>query len=110
EAMAVMASNFYGNPSDKINTIGITGTSGKTTSSFMINSILKEANKKTALLGTIYNIFDQDIEEAKRTTPESLDLQGMFKKMTDQSINSCVMEISSHSLELKRVYGVKFKV
>ncbi|QCX32584.1 UDP-N-acetylmuramoyl-L-alanyl-D-glutamate--2,6-diaminopimelate ligase [Caloramator sp. E03] len=109
EAMALMSANFYGNVADTMNIIGVTGTNGKTTSTFMIKSILDAYNKKTALLGTIYNIIGSKKEEAKRTTPESMDLQEMFYNMKKEGIEYCVMEVSSHSLELKRVYGVKFK-
>lgn len=110
EAMALISSNFYGNPSKYFNVIGITGTNGKTTSTFMIKSILDEYKRKTALIGTIYNIIGDNQEEAKRTTPESMDLQKMFYDMKNQAITDCIMEVSSHSLELKRVYGVDFKV
>ena len=109
DAMAKMASNFYGNPSSRLNIIGITGTNGKTTSTFMLKSILDEAGHKTALLGTIYNIIGDKTEIAKRTTPESLDLQKMFYEMVSAGIDTCIMEVSSHSLALKRVYGVNFK-
>ncbi|GFR34998.1 hypothetical protein TCEA9_08100 [Thermobrachium celere] len=110
EAMAIVSSNFYGNPSKFFNVIGVTGTNGKTTSTFMIKSILDEYNRKTALLGTIYNIIGEKIEEAKRTTPESMDLQRLYSEMKNSGITDCIMEVSSHSLELKRVYGVEFKV
>lgn len=109
KAMAQVSSNFYGNPSDNMNMIGITGTNGKTTSSYMLRAILKGFGKKTGLMGTIYNIFDKEIEEAQRTTPESMDLQKMLSKMKDMGVEECVMEVSSHSLELNRVYGIKFK-
>ncbi|KMT21402.1 UDP-N-acetylmuramoyl-L-alanyl-D-glutamate--2,6-diaminopimelate ligase [Clostridium cylindrosporum] len=110
EAMSLISSNFYGNPSKEIDVIGITGTNGKTTSTFMMKSILEVANKKTSLLGTIYNIIGSKKEEAKRTTPESKDLQGLFRDMINFGDDSCIMEVSSHSLDLKRVYGVDFKV
>ena len=108
-AMARMASNFYGNPASKLNVIGVTGTNGKTTSTFMLKSILDTAGHKTALLGTIYNIIGDKTENAKRTTPESLDLQKMFYEMVSDGIDTCIMEVSSHSLALKRVFGVNFK-
>lgn len=109
KAMALISSNFYGDPSDGMNIIGITGTNGKTTSTFMLRSILNEFERKTGLLGTIYNIFDDEIEEAKRTTPESMDLQKMLSKMHYKGVGECVMEVSSHSLELNRVFGIQFK-
>lgn len=109
EAMALISANFYNNPAESINVIGVTGTNGKTTTTFMVKSILDAYNKKTALLGTIYNIIGDKKEEAKRTTPESMDLQEMFYDMKKENIEYCIMEVSSHSLELKRVYGVNFK-
>lgn len=109
EAMALISSNFYGNPASSINVIGITGTNGKTTSTFLVKSILDGYGRKTALLGTIYNIIGDKKEEAKRTTPESMDLQELFYNMKNNGIQDCVMEVSSHSLELKRVYGTRFK-
>jgi UDP-N-acetylmuramoyl-L-alanyl-D-glutamate--2,6-diaminopimelate ligase len=109
EAMSIISSNFYGNPSEKLDVIGITGTNGKTTSTFMIKSIIDLYGKRTGLLGTIYNIIGEKVEEAKRTTPESMDLQGIFSEMQQNGVQSCIMEVSSHSLDLKRVEGVKFK-
>lgn len=109
EAMAQISSNFYGNPSKNMNVIGITGTNGKTTSTFMLRSILNEFGEKTGLLGTIYNIFGDEVVVAKRTTPESMDLQRMLSKMYHNGVEECVMEVSSHSLALRRVFGIKFK-
>lgn len=110
EAMAIISSNFYNNPSKDMDMVGITGTNGKTTSTFMLKSILDNFGKITGLLGTMYNISGKNIEEAKRTTPESMDLQNMLNEMKNNNVNVCIMEVSSHSLELKRVYGVNFKV
>lgn len=110
KAMALISSTFYGHSSKKINLIGITGTNGKTTSSFIMKSILDNYNRSTALLGTIYNIIGDNAVEAKRTTPESLDLQKLFYEMNTKSIEDCIMEVSSHSLDLERVYGVEFNV
>jgi UDP-N-acetylmuramyl-tripeptide synthetase len=110
KAMSVISSNYYGIPSNRIDMIGITGTNGKTTSTFMMKSILNEYGKSVGLMGTIYNIFGEEIEEAKRTTPESMDLQGMLYRMSEKRVEACVMEVSSHSLDLDRVFGIKFKV
>lgn len=110
EAMSIISSNFYGNPSEKLDIIGITGTNGKTTSTFMIKSIIDFYGRSTGLLGTIYNIIGERVEEAKRTTPESMDLQNIFREMKQSGVDSCIMEVSSHSLDLKRVFGIKFKV
>jgi UDP-N-acetylmuramoyl-L-alanyl-D-glutamate--2,6-diaminopimelate ligase len=110
EAMAIMSSNFYNDPAATMDIIGITGTNGKTTSTFMLKSIFDFYGKTTGLMGTIFNISGNKIEEAKRTTPESLDLHEMFQIMKNDFVNTCIMEVSSHSLVLKRVYGIRFKV
>jgi UDP-N-acetylmuramoyl-L-alanyl-D-glutamate--2,6-diaminopimelate ligase len=109
KALAVTASNFYGNPSKKMNLIGITGTNGKTTSTYMIKSILEAAGYKVGLIGTIANFIMEKKVPAYRTTPESLELHEMFKTMVDDGVQYCVMEVSSHSLALDRVYGINYK-
>lgn len=108
QALAVIGSNYYGNPKDKLNIIGITGTNGKTTSAFIIKSILEKAGYKTGLIGTIANYIGDEKIDAVRTTPESLELHELFSEMVKKGVKYCVMEVSSHSLELDRVYGVKF--
>ena len=110
KTMAVIAKNFYQNPSKELDLIGITGTNGKTSTTYMIKSILEVSNKKTNLIGTIANYIAGEEIEADRTTPESIDLQRMFRKMVDYNIDACVMEVSSHSLELQRVMGSEFKI
>jgi UDP-N-acetylmuramoyl-L-alanyl-D-glutamate--2,6-diaminopimelate ligase len=110
EAMALMSANFYGDPSKYMDIIGVTGTNGKTTSTFMLKSILDRLNIKTGLLGTIYNISCSWIEESNRTTMESLDLHRELAAMHKDKIEACIMEVSSHSLALKRVFGVYFKI
>ncbi|NFK77921.1 UDP-N-acetylmuramoyl-L-alanyl-D-glutamate--2,6-diaminopimelate ligase [Clostridium botulinum] len=109
KALAIMSSNYYGNPSKHIKIIGITGTNGKTTSTFMMKAILEKAGYKVGLLGTIANYIGNKKIESHRTTPESLELQKLFKDMVDEKVDYCVMEVSSHSLYLDRVYGVEFK-
>lgn len=108
KVMSLAASNYYGNPSSKMKIIGITGTNGKTTSTFMIKSILEAAGYKVGLVGTIANYIGNKKLHSDRTTPESLDLQKLFKDMADNGVDYCVMETSSHSLYLNRIYGVKF--
>ncbi|WP_027624723.1 UDP-N-acetylmuramoyl-L-alanyl-D-glutamate--2,6-diaminopimelate ligase [Clostridium lundense] len=108
KAMALISSNFYGNPKNKLKIIGITGTNGKTTSTFMIKSILEEAGFKVGLLGTIANYIGDKKLHSDRTTPESLEIHKLFKEMVQQGVDYCVMEVSSHSLYLDRVYGIKF--
>ncbi|PRR78749.1 UDP-N-acetylmuramoyl-L-alanyl-D-glutamate--2,6-diaminopimelate ligase [Clostridium liquoris] len=108
KAMAKVSSNFYGNPKDKLKIIGVTGTNGKTTSTFMIKSILEEAGFKVGLLGTIANYIGDEKIHSDRTTPESLEIHKLFKHMVDEAVDYCVMEVSSHSLYLDRVYGINF--
>lgn len=108
KAMALISSNFYGNPKNKLKIIGITGTNGKTTSTFMIKSILEEAGFKVGLLGTIANYIGNKKLHSDRTTPESLEIHKLFKEMVQEGVDYCVMEVSSHSLYLDRVYGINF--
>ncbi|NGU66253.1 UDP-N-acetylmuramoyl-L-alanyl-D-glutamate--2,6-diaminopimelate ligase [Clostridium perfringens] len=109
KALAVMSSNYFGNPKDKLKIIGITGTNGKTTSAFIIKSILEKAGFMTGLIGTIANYIGNKKVDAVRTTPESYELHELFKNMVDAGVEYCVMEVSSHSLELDRVYGIQFE-
>ncbi|MBI6019331.1 UDP-N-acetylmuramoyl-L-alanyl-D-glutamate--2,6-diaminopimelate ligase [Clostridium perfringens] len=109
KALAIMSSNYFGNPKDKLKIIGITGTNGKTTSAFIIKSILEKAGFMTGLIGTIANYIGNKKVDAVRTTPESYELHELFKNMVDAGVEYCVMEVSSHSLELDRVYGVEFE-
>ncbi|AGF56391.1 UDP-N-acetylmuramoyl-L-alanyl-D-glutamate--2,6-diaminopimelate ligase [Clostridium saccharoperbutylacetonicum] len=110
KALALLGANYYDNPSSKMKIIGITGTNGKTTTAFMIKNILEANNKKVGLIGTIANYIGSEKIHTERTTPESLELQELFSDMVNRGVEYCVMEVSSHSLELDRVYGVKFEV
>ncbi|KUO73574.1 MAG: hypothetical protein APF77_02765 [Clostridia bacterium BRH_c25] len=109
-AMPLLANNFYGNPTQKLRLIGITGTSGKTTTTYLVKSIFEAAQKKTGLLGSISTQIGDKIYVSSKTTPESLDLQNLFREMVDMHMDYAVMEVSSHSLELGRVDGCKFSV
>jgi UDP-N-acetylmuramoyl-L-alanyl-D-glutamate--2,6-diaminopimelate ligase len=109
-AMAVLADAFYGQPTKKLHLIGVTGTNGKTTTSHLIEKILSDAGRKTGLIGTLYTKIGEETLETKNTTPESLTLQKTFKKMSDSQVNSVVMEVSSHALDLGRVHGCDFDV
>ncbi|AAK80087.1 UDP-N-acetylmuramoyl-L-alanyl-D-glutamate--2,6-diaminopimelate ligase [Clostridium acetobutylicum] len=109
KAMAVMGANFYDNPSHKLKLIGITGTNGKTTSTYMMKSMLESSGYKVGLIGTIANYIGDKKIESHRTTPESLELQKLFSDMVHDKIDYCVMEVSSHSLYLDRVYGIVFE-
>ncbi|HRE39712.1 MAG TPA: UDP-N-acetylmuramoyl-L-alanyl-D-glutamate--2,6-diaminopimelate ligase [Ignavibacteria bacterium] len=108
-SMAEMSSAFYDFPSEKLNLIGITGTNGKTTTSYLIKSIIEENNFKSGLIGTIDYISNNTKEEASLTTPESIELNRMLSEMVNSGFKYCVMEVSSVSLVLDRVYGLKFK-
>ncbi|MBM7614592.1 UDP-N-acetylmuramoyl-L-alanyl-D-glutamate--2,6-diaminopimelate ligase [Alkaliphilus hydrothermalis] len=110
KTMAAIANKFFDFPSKSIDLVGVTGTNGKTSVTYMIKSILEKSGRKTGLIGTIATLVDGEKIDATRTTPESLDLQKLFKKMKNVGIDSCVMEVSSHSLDLERVEEITYKV
>ena len=110
KALAIISSNFYGNPSKKLKLIGVTGTKGKTTTTFMIKEILEKAGKKVGLIGTIATYINgKKIGDSDRTTPESLELQKIFALMVKEKVEYVVMEVSSQSLKLHRVEGCEFE-
>ena len=109
KAIAKVACNFFGNPSMYFKLIGVTGTKGKTTTTYMIKSILEKAGYKVGLIGTIANYIGEDcLGYSNRTTPESLELQELFYKMAKAKVDYVVMEVSSQSLKLSRVDGCNF--
>ena len=109
--LAVVSCNFYDNPSRKFKLVGITGTKGKTTTTYMLKSILEKHGCKVGLIGTIENyVGDESLGKSDRTTPESLELQRMFYKMAEEKVDIVVMEVSSQSLKLDRVYGCNFDI
>ncbi|AZR73041.1 UDP-N-acetylmuramoyl-L-alanyl-D-glutamate--2,6-diaminopimelate ligase [Anoxybacter fermentans] len=110
DALSRLSEAYYDFASRKLNLIGVTGTNGKTTTTYMIESILRKANIKTGLIGTIRNKICDEVFPAKRTTPESSDLQELFARMVKAGVTHTVMEVSSHALELKRVQNFNFKV
>ncbi|MCC5912550.1 MAG: UDP-N-acetylmuramoyl-L-alanyl-D-glutamate--2,6-diaminopimelate ligase [Clostridiaceae bacterium] len=110
KAMASIAKTFYGDPSSQMDLIGVTGTNGKTSTTYMIKQILEISGRKSGLVGTISNWIGDEKIETERTTPESLELQELFSKMVKAEVKGCAMEVSSHSLELQRVEGTEFKV
>ncbi|GAB6088366.1 Mur ligase family protein [Alkaliphilus crotonatoxidans] len=109
-AMAQIATNFYHRPSEILDVIGVTGTNGKTSITYMIKAILEEAGRRPGLMGTLATLMGDERVVQSRTTPESIDIQRQFRKMLDYGLDSCVMEVSSHSLELSRVEGIAFKI
>ena len=108
--MALSACNYYNHPSRDFKLVGVTGTKGKTTTTYMIKNILEKDGRKVGLIGTIKNMIGNDEVEASRTTPESVDLQKLFRKMADEGCDVVVMEVSSHALSLDRVYGSAFDI
>ena len=110
-ALAIASCNFYDNPSRKFKLVGITGTKGKTTTSFMVKGILEKAGKKVGLIGTIATyIGDKKLEDSDRTTPESVKLQKIFNDMVEAECDVVIMEVSSQSLKLDRVVGCDFDI
>jgi UDP-N-acetylmuramoyl-L-alanyl-D-glutamate--2,6-diaminopimelate ligase len=110
KALALCAANLYEHPSHKLKVVGITGTKGKTTITYILEEILKKVDIKTGVIGTISYRGPATQRVAERTTPEAPDLQRMMREMVDSGATHCVMEVSSHSLELNRVIGIDFDV
>ncbi|MBM4338615.1 MAG: UDP-N-acetylmuramoyl-L-alanyl-D-glutamate--2,6-diaminopimelate ligase [Deltaproteobacteria bacterium] len=108
QALAKVASTFYGDPSARMRLVGITGTNGKTTTAHLIESILKKAGYKVGVIGTINYRYGQKVIPALNTTPESLDLQRILREMSGEGISHVIMEVSSHGLDLDRVFGCQF--
>lgn len=108
QALSIAARTFYGELDRKLSLIGITGTNGKTTTSFLIDSILREAGFTTGLVGTIEYRLGSEVLPAANTTPESLDLQRLLANLDAIGGTHATMEISSHALALGRVYGIEF--
>jgi len=107
-ALAHVSDRFFNHPSGRLELIGITGTKGKTTATYMTRAILAADGRKVGLIGTLANIIGDDIAYASRTTPESYDLQALLDEMVDRGMDSCVMEVSSQGLMLDRVYGCSY--
>lgn len=110
KALAQLAAVYYGHPSRDLSLLGITGTNGKTTTSFMAYSILKEAGFRTGLLGTILMDDGKDSFPARLTTPDTLDLHQLLYRMKRNRVDSVVMEVSSQGLKQERVYGMDFDI
>jgi UDP-N-acetylmuramoyl-L-alanyl-D-glutamate--2,6-diaminopimelate ligase len=108
QALALAARNFYGNPAERLKLTGVTGTNGKTTTTFLIDAVLRSAGFTTALVGTIEYRLAGEVRPAINTTPESLDLYRMFQELEQAGGTHATMEVSSHALALGRVYGITF--
>lgn len=107
-ALGLISANFYDHPYRKLRVLGVTGTNGKTTTTYLVKSILEQAGYKVGLIGTIQTLIGDVGLESGRTTPESLDLQRLFSEMVDQQTDYAIMEVSSHALDLHRTAGVSF--
>lgn len=110
EALAILSASYFDNPASKLKVIGITGTKGKTTTTYMVKSILENAGFSVGLIGTIEIIYADYKEASKNTTPESYELQRHFANMVNKGIDICVMEVSSQALMLHRVSGFVFEM
>ena len=111
EALAKIASAFYGEPSKKFRLIGVTGTNGKTSSTYFMETVLRGLGRKTGVIGTVGITVDGeklDIEFATSTTPDTIELQAIFAEMAKRGVDDVIMEVSSHGLELKKVDGSDF--
>ncbi len=109
-AYAMMSAAWFGYPTKRLKLIGITGTNGKTSISYMIKNILEASGEKVGLIGTIQNMIGDEVIETERTTPSCYELNELFAQMVQKGCTSAVMEVSSHALDQKRVYGVEFEV
>ena len=110
-ALAMLGTNFYGKPAESMTMIGITGTNGKTSVTLLLKQVLEKAlGAKVGLIGTMGALVGNEHIHSERTTPESLELQGLFAKMRDAGCTHVVMEVSSHALTLDRVGGIHFDV
>lgn len=110
-ALAVVGANFFGHPARSMTMVAVTGTNGKTSSTYLLKAILEQAvGAKVGLIGTNQNMIGQEVLPTERTTPESFELQRLFARMREAGCTHVVMEVSSHALALDRVYGVHYAV
>ena len=107
-ALALLAVEVHGDPSRRMQVVGITGTNGKTTTAYLMASIFEAAGVHCGLLGTVAYRIGSDVREATRTTPEAPDVQALLAEMVDSGCDACVLEVSSHALALRRVDGITF--
>ncbi|MEN6464120.1 MAG: UDP-N-acetylmuramoyl-L-alanyl-D-glutamate--2,6-diaminopimelate ligase [Syntrophaceae bacterium] len=108
KALGTIAKNFYRDPSRELCVIGVTGTSGKTTTSYLLESVFRAAGSRVGVLGTINYRYGGNVFPAPNTTPESLELQRILREMADAGVNHVIMEVSSHALDLGRVDDCSF--
>ena len=110
-ALAVVGANFFGHPAEDMTMVAVTGTNGKTTTTYLLKAILEQVlGAKVGLIGTNQNMIGDEVIPTERTTPESFEVQKLFAQMRDAGCSHVVMEVSSHALYLDRVYGVPYAV
>lgn len=109
QALAILASNFYDNPSSDLTLVGVTGTNGKTTIATLLASMFEKAGYKTGLISTIKILIGGDEMPATHTTPDSLTINKVLREMVSQGVSHCFMEVSSHGIDQKRTSGLFFK-
>ena len=110
-ALAVIGTNWFGHPAKEMTMIAVTGTCGKTTTTYLLKAILEQAKgAKVGLIGTNQNMIGQEIIPTERTTPESFEVQKLFREMADAGCTHVVMEVSSHALALDRVHGLAYTI
>ena len=109
-AISYAACEFFGHPADKMLLIGITGTKGKTTSSFLVKSILESAGKKVGLIGTVCSMIGDEVIPSNLTTPDPIMLQTLLNRMVEAGCDAVVMEVSAHAVAQHRMAGMKFDV
>ncbi|OGQ06342.1 MAG: UDP-N-acetylmuramoyl-L-alanyl-D-glutamate--2,6-diaminopimelate ligase [Deltaproteobacteria bacterium RIFCSPLOWO2_01_44_7] len=108
DCLGRLSALLFGEPTKSLRLVGITGTNGKTTIAYLIDSIWQAASYKSGLISTVAYRYGDQLKPAERTTPESYDLQQMFRQMVSKGVTDCVMEVTSHALDLKRVIGCHF--
>jgi UDP-N-acetylmuramoyl-L-alanyl-D-glutamate--2,6-diaminopimelate ligase len=110
EALARLADAYYGHPSGELTVIGITGTNGKTTTSYLVDALLTSRGQRTGLIGTVQYRVGTEVSPAGQTTPEAVELQSLLRRMVDAGVTAVAMEVSSHALALSRVDGIDFDI
>ena len=109
-ALGMVGSRFYGDPSAALRMVGVTGTNGKTTTTYVVKTMLEAANRQVGLIGTVAYLVGKESIPASHTTPGALELQKLFARMVEKRLDTVVMEVSSHALALDRTAGSEFDV
>ncbi len=110
KALSYIAAEYFGNPAEKLMMLGITGTKGKTTTSFLVKSIMEAAGVKCGLIGTVCSMIGEETLPNRLTTPDPIETQTLLRRMVDAGMECVIMEVSAHALDMHRLAGVKFKV